>query len=223
MFKNMIIDLLDILGIVKSKYDPIFSKIGDYATNKAITDVVKDNQKKVEKSINDLMSKPGDEIESIGIKTTYAGNESLRLGIQSIVKEMIEKIENIPTNYIDRIQKEVLENVDKNGIGSLFETINKNIKEITDSEDNLIKLGTKDLVNYANQSLTRQQYLQAGIDQFEWNHSSASETPRPLHVQYDGKIFSLHDLPVIDLKTGERGIPGQLYNCRCFMTPVIEL
>jgi uncharacterized protein with gpF-like domain len=38
----------------------------------------------------------------------------------------------------------------------------------------------------------------------------------------DGKIFSFDDLPIIDRKTGERGIPGQAINCRCTMTPVYE-
>jgi uncharacterized protein with gpF-like domain len=29
-------------------------------------------------------------------------------------------------------------------------------------------------------------------------------------------------LPVIDPRTGERGIPGQAINCRCVMRPLVE-
>jgi len=36
------------------------------------------------------------------------------------------------------------------------------------------------------------------------------------------EIFSFDDLPVIDRRSGERGIPGQAINCRCRMAPVIE-
>jgi uncharacterized protein with gpF-like domain len=38
----------------------------------------------------------------------------------------------------------------------------------------------------------------------------------------DGNVYSFDDPPIIDKNTGERGIPGQAINCRCFMVPVIE-
>jgi len=53
-----------------------------------------------------------------------------------------------------------------------------------------------------------------GVKKFKWLHSGGGAEPRPLHKNtLNGKIFSYDDLPVIDEKTGERGLPGQLINC----------
>ena len=36
----------------------------------------------------------------------------------------------------------------------------------------------------------------------------------------NGYVFDLAKPPVIDLKTGERGYPGQCIGCSCFLVPV---
>lgn len=51
----------------------------------------------------------------------------------------------------------------------------------------------------------------AGVKKFQWLHSAGGRDPRPLHINdypsgLNGGIFSFDDLPVIDEKTGERGI-----------------
>ena len=33
--------------------------------------------------------------------------------------------------------------------------------------------------------------------------------------------FPIDRPPVIDKKTGQRGFPAQLINCKCFLTPVL--
>jgi uncharacterized protein with gpF-like domain len=35
-------------------------------------------------------------------------------------------------------------------------------------------------------------------------------------------VYSFDDLPVVDERTGETGIPGQAVNCRCTMSPVFD-
>lgn len=57
-------------------------------------------------------------------------------------------------------------------------------------------------------------------DMFRWGRS-ASRIPDEFHKQYYNKTFSYKDLPVIDEATGERGLPGQRYNCKCRIIPVI--
>jgi SPP1 gp7 family putative phage head morphogenesis protein len=61
-----------------------------------------------------------------------------------------------------------------------------------------------------------------GIAEYEWIHSGGGAEPRELHVSYDGQIFRFDDPPVIDERTGERGIPGQAPNCKCTMRPVFR-
>lgn len=60
-----------------------------------------------------------------------------------------------------------------------------------------------------------------GLRQFEWVHSGGGKHPRKLHQSYDGRVFDLDNPPVIDERSGERGIPGQAVNCRCKMVPVL--
>ena len=37
-----------------------------------------------------------------------------------------------------------------------------------------------------------------------------------------GKVYRLDDPPVIDARTGERGLPGQAIFCRCTMQPIVK-
>lgn len=61
-----------------------------------------------------------------------------------------------------------------------------------------------------------------GVKRFMWIHSGGGAEPRPLHESYDGQIFRFDEPPIIEEKTGERGIPGQAINCRCTMAPVFD-
>ena len=58
-------------------------------------------------------------------------------------------------------------------------------------------------------------------------HTGGSVHPREYHLRnapsgLNGGIFDLDNPPVIDLRTGERGFPGQLPYCRCTMCAVVE-
>lgn len=72
------------------------------------------------------------------------------------------------------------------------------------------------------------------VQMMEWRHGHSKE-PRPYHIAkwdghkgkingrpngLDGYIFPADKPPVIDLKTGERGYPGNLPNCSCEAVPL---
>jgi SPP1 gp7 family putative phage head morphogenesis protein len=71
-------------------------------------------------------------------------------------------------------------------------------------------------------AINRGRMTAIGVKRFQWIHSGGGAEPRELHVAMDGQIFSFDNPPVIDEKTGERGIPGQAINCRCTMAPVFD-
>lgn len=58
----------------------------------------------------------------------------------------------------------------------------------------------------------------AGSETFKWG-KSASKERRKLHLEYDGKIFRYDDPPIIDEVLGLKGLPRQIWNCKCFMIP----
>ena len=64
-------------------------------------------------------------------------------------------------------------------------------------------------------------YEKAGVQEFRWIARKDSKV-REDHQHLDGKIFRFDDPPVIDSRTGKRGLPGISYNCRCQMQGVLR-
>lgn len=69
-------------------------------------------------------------------------------------------------------------------------------------------------------NFTAERYKDAGVEKIQWTRTTAKK-PDPYHASLVGKIFSLNDLPIIDEKTGQRGLPGERYNCQCDMRAVV--
>lgn len=60
-------------------------------------------------------------------------------------------------------------------------------------------------------------YTKMGFEHFIW-HTILDSRERPLHRRLHGKVFRFDNPPVIDERTGQRGLPGETYNCRCSLT-----
>lgn len=85
-----------------------------------------------------------------------------------------------------------------------------------------------DQTRKAYNSLNVARMENAGLTEFEWLHSGGGQRPRKLHITrypagLNGGIFEINDPPIIDEKTGERGLPSQAINCKCRMLPVLRL
>lgn len=61
-------------------------------------------------------------------------------------------------------------------------------------------------------------YNAMGFDKFVWRTITDGKE-RPLHKELNGTTWSYDDLPIIDERTGARGLPGQAYGCRCQQQP----
>lgn len=89
------------------------------------------------------------------------------------------------------------------------------IKHWKQSKSKALFLATNES-HLAGSVIQATQYQQLGCTQFKWGRS-ASKEKRKLHEQYYGKIFSFDNPPIIDEKLGIRGLPRQIWNCKCFM------
>ena len=65
----------------------------------------------------------------------------------------------------------------------------------------------------------RQVYTEMGFEEFIWN-TIMDTHERQLHAELNGKIFRFDNPPIIDERTGQRGLPGETYNCRCGFIPI---
>lgn len=64
-------------------------------------------------------------------------------------------------------------------------------------------------------------YKAEGFTHFKW-HTILDGRERDLHKELDGKIFRFDNPPIIDERTGQKGLPSQTYNCRCTFSPYID-
>ena len=84
----------------------------------------------------------------------------------------------------------------------------------------------------ATTSYLAAKYTHEGFVYFKW-HAIIDGRQRDLHGDkgatgvggfhegLNGRIFRFDDPPIIDIRTGQRGLPGQTYNCRCSFSPYI--
>ncbi len=61
-------------------------------------------------------------------------------------------------------------------------------------------------------------YKEMGFDKFIWR-TITDGRERDLHKALNGTVWRYDDPPVIDERTGQKGLPGQTYNCRCEAIP----
>jgi SPP1 gp7 family putative phage head morphogenesis protein len=67
----------------------------------------------------------------------------------------------------------------------------------------------------------KNRFKQQGVTKYIWS-TVLDGRERQLHKELNGRIFSWDNPPIIDANTGERGNPGEAYNCRCQAIPVVD-
>lgn len=140
--------------------------------------------------------------------------------LKASVAENVALIKSIPQQYFKDIQGAIMRGITQGeGSKTVFDKVT-HTGAVTDRRAELI---ARDQTSKTTSALNGARMEQLGIKQFEWLHSGGGNEPRPLHLnELDGNIYSLDDPPVIDEKTGVRGLPGYLINCGCRMRPVIK-
>ena len=152
---------------------------------------------------------------------------------EDAIEDNVNLIKTIPSKYFDKIGKAVeLRTVGKMSRGALV----KRIRELGGVTQRRAELIADDQTAKVTERMMLARCRNAGIKRVMWLHSSISMHPRDYHKtrwdghtgKYNGKpnglngyIFPIDKPPVIDRKTGERGYPAQLINCKCYLTPVL--
>ncbi len=133
--------------------------------------------------------------------------KTMALGYSSSVKEMVFR--SIATNNgsLKDLQK------------GIHDTLQAKYKTYKNKAKNTALDQTRKA--YSNIAVSKMQDI--GINEYIWRHSGGRQSPRHYHkFVLNGKTFKLSDPPIINQKTGERGKPGDDYNCGCYMEPVIN-
>lgn len=155
-------------------------------------------------------------------------SQEMRDDLRVAVDENVRLIRSIHKKYYAEIREAIVDSITEGqGMKDLVPAIQR-IGKLTRERARFIAV---DQTRKANVFISARKMREAGIKKFRWRHSAGSETPRPHHAAawkedgtggLNGGVFEIGNPPLIDLKSGERGLPGQLINCRCSMEPVID-
>ena len=110
--------------------------------------------------------------------------------------------------------------LDDAGLGTRVETIAKQLRDEMGVTRRQAALIARDQVLKLNSAVTKKRHEAAGITEYLWR-TSGDASVRPEHRKLEGKRFAYDDPPVV-AKNGDRARPGEYFQCRCTMEPIIE-
>lgn len=147
-------------------------------------------------------------------------NSRLKDIFKAVIEENVSLITSIQEEYLNDITGYVMRSITT---GQGIKELIPNIHKISGQTRRRAKNIALDQTRKAYNSINKERMQSVGIEEYEWIHSHGGLNPRLLHLRHSGKIFRFDDPPVIDERTGEKGIPGQAINCKCSMRPIIRI
>ncbi|MDR1349673.1 MAG: hypothetical protein LBJ59_02620 [Zoogloeaceae bacterium] len=162
--------------------------------------------------------------KATGARVRLANSRKVEEIAKASALEAANLIQRVPQQYLSSVADATMRSI-TSGKGSselLAELAKQNVKV-----KNWAWNTARDQSNKTFANINRERMQDIGIDEFEWVHSGGSNQPREYHMRraplgLNGGIFKISAPPVIDLRTGERGLPGTAVNCNCKMRPILR-
>jgi SPP1 gp7 family putative phage head morphogenesis protein len=202
-------------GRLNKHWGKVFGKLARTLAKTTVSRVDRLSKRRLDQSLKELSG-------GLTIKTPDLP-ESMISTLQAATARNVGLIKSIQSKFHDQIAQEVLNNIGDQQ--SVFENAKKLVSRVYfhgETTEERARLIARDQVAKMSSEMSAARAKSAGITKFKWRHSGGSADPRKLHLDHNNKIFSYDDLPVIDERTGEKGLPGQAINCRCVAIPVID-
>mgnify|MGYP004650250765 CR=1 FL=1 len=210
---------------------------------------IKDVEKYIDSFLNDFVENIDKSINFMGLSyndtiSNYNKQFTVNLTSLGITPALTEKeTQLLNKNYINNTKYDI-KNMALNNIQSLRTKMkdlvlkdganNREIAKILMNNYNLTQKRALFIARQESNLLlaeySKNNYIKTGIRKFEWQ-TAGDEKVRDYpwnnkngqnHKYLDGQVFKFDDPPVINQITGEKGLPGQAYNCRCVMCPIVE-
>ena len=155
-----------------------------------------------------------------GFTVRWSPSQAQRDVLEAVVAENVALIRSIPQEALLRVEGAVMRSVQQGrDLSSLYDELREGFG-VTKRRARLI---SRDQNNKATSMLQRARFVENGITECVWMHSSAGKEPRPSHVKagrdrvrFDPKVgwWDPHEKKYV--------WPGTLINCRCTCRPVIK-
>lgn len=146
--------------------------------------------------------------------------EALRPVISASIAENVSLIRDVSRQYHQRVESAVMVSIQTGGQGRA--TVLEAVRAAGEKSDRRARLIARDQTAKITAAYNAERAKSVGMKKFMWQHSGGGAEPRELHLKLSGQIFEYENPPVIDERTGERGLPGQLINCRCVAVPLLD-
>lgn len=198
-----------LLNSLKRKWSQVFNESSKLIAESFTNRVDRDAKKRLQNSLTDMTG--------LSLKMP---DMPLEMGdiLKATVVENVSLIKSISNQFHERIEGQVMRSIQQgDGTKGIYDYI-KHQKVVSDKRASLI---ARDQTSKLTTAVNRERMKSVGVTQFIWVHSGGSADPRELHLRHNGNTFDLADPPIIDERTGERGLPGQAINCKCRMKPVL--
>lgn len=230
-----------VLSNLEKDFSSLFDSVAPKISDDFVEGIDEDTARVLKNSIKNVNSKKsGSNFEAyVGIfPSVRLSGEELDKIISASVEENTYLIRSIPKEYLGQIAK-IVHRAITSGSGQndiykeakqkleISKDFKKHLKDTNEKVDRRAKLIARDQTHKVFNGISAKRMKNAGAERFQWVHHAGSLKPRQYHLDsveqggLNGRICSFDDLPIIDLKTGERGLPGQLVNCRCTMRMVV--
>lgn len=192
-------------------FDALFGRLAKPTAEKMVKEQDKASKSALHQSLKELSG-------GLSLKTNIFDSQISNIA-KAVVAENVSLIKSIPQQYLTQVNGAVMRSISTgNGLQDLQPFLAKQ-KGITERRAKNMAL---DQTRKAYNGINKARMQNIGVGKYEWLHSGGGQQPRQEHIEMSGNIYSFDDPPVIDSKTGERGIPGQLPNCGCTMRPIIS-
>lgn len=208
---------------LQTRFEQLFATAAPPAATSMADQANKASQVATETSLRKLSS-------GLSINTDFM-SDGMREFLKATIANNVSLIKSIPSEFFRDVQQAVLSSItDGKGTGDLtdFFRSSEHDPKYNNQWERRANNIALDQTRKTYNGLNRERLKKVGVNKFQWIHSGGGFDARPHHIDpapggLNGGIFSYDKLPIIDLNTGERGIPGQAINCKCTMRPVIEL
>jgi SPP1 gp7 family putative phage head morphogenesis protein len=201
-----------LMNALMGKFMLLFSRAAKTLADSMVGQVDKISAVGVARSLKELS-------KDFTLKTDILKSGPVSEILKVSVAENVGLIKSIPAQFLQKVEGAVMRSITTgNGLQDLVPFLKEQGK-MTERRAHNIAL---DQTRKAYQAINAGRMKAAGVKKFEWVHSGGGQKPRPLHVAMNGNVYSYDNLPVIDERTGEKGIPGQAPNCRCSARPVLD-
>lgn len=133
--------------------------------------------------------------------------------------------DSIKFNIKDKLPEEVIkmrEVVGQMAIdGESRVTIQRYIENNFIKDQKKAKFLARNESSIATTEYLKAKYQEEGSEEFKWI-ANLDERVRDEHKKLNGTVYRYDNPPIIDERTGTRGMPGEFYNCRCTFVPIFK-